>query len=280
MLSPDFYERLDALYRQGRAQEARQYLEGLLAEADLDENNHADRATILNELMGHCRTQGDFEACDAALQRLLREIRALRLKGGPEYATFMLNIAHAYRAMGKLADAERTFLVVRDIYEAELPEDDYRLASLYNNLGLTYRAKGELEVARSYMERALVIVEKLSQSVAIAASSSNLADLLIEAGDLESAAKHAARARFIFEESNTQGVDYSAALAAEGRIAYLRGDLDLAEERYRKAADCVFVSFGQTRSYRTLLSSLAEVLRAQGIDEEAAQIQTEAEQES
>ncbi len=280
MLDASFYEQLDSMYRAGRAQEARAFLEGLLAQADEDEHAHADRATILNELMGHCRTQGDFEGCNAALQRLLREIRALKLKKGLDYATFMLNIANAYRAMGKLDDAERTFLIVRDIFEAELEEGDYRLASLYNNLGLTYRAKGELDAARSYMTRALDIVEGLDARTAIAASSSNLADLLIEMGELDNAASYAARARFVFEEDGNYGVDYSAALATEARIAYLRGDLELAEERYRTAARAIFDSFGPTRAYRTLLSNLAEVLRAAGKPDEAAQVQAEANQDA
>lgn len=262
MLDETFYSKLDALYRANDPDAAEQYLKTQLEYAWQDEFNHGDRATVLNELMSHYRVSGDYDRCDEARKALLREIRALGLSDGPVYATFMLNIANACRAMGRLDEAEASFIQVKDIYERELEPGDYRMASLCNNLGITYRAKGDLDQAKAYLEQALSIVENLPDTEsAVAATCSNLADLLIEQGDLAGAAGYAHRAIRAYEEGGfAEGVDYSAALAAAARIEYRAERFARSAELYEAASQAVKQSFGETATYRTLIANRDEAL--------------------
>lgn len=263
MLDQTFYQELDARYAAHDAAGAEAYLRAALDEAWSDERNHEDRATVLNELLGHYRTAGDFEACDSVRKALLRELRALDLKDGPVYATFALNIANACRAMGRLDEAERLFLQVRDIYAREIEPGDFRQASLANNLGLTYRAKGDLASARHYLTEALTIAEALPDATAaVGATCSNLADLAIEQGDLDEAQAFADRAVATCS-GDTGGVDLSAALAASARIAYRRGDFAAAADSYGKAADAYRRAFGEGGAYATLVGNRDAALAAQ-----------------
>jgi tetratricopeptide (TPR) repeat protein len=242
--------------------------------------NQRDLATIYNELMGHYRTAGNWAKCEQAMKGLLRAIRALHLKSGLEWATLTLNIANAQRAMGMLVEAERNFLMVRDEYEASLEPGDFRLASLYNNLGLTYKAKGQSEIARNYFEKALAIVRELDGvGTAVAATCSNLADLLTDEGDLDAASAYAHQAiEALAAPGMPLGVDFSAALAAAARIDFARGDLEEAIELYSRAADALERAFGKTRAYGTICRNLAQVYRVAGMEDEALRMEDEAKQ--
>lgn len=268
MLDQTFYQDLDAFYRTGDAAGAEEYLKQQLACAWENEFNHGDRATILSELMGHYRTSGRFEECDEARKALLREIRALGLNDGPVYATFMLNIANACRAMGMLEEAEKSFIHVRDIYERTLEPDDFRMASLCNNLGLTYRAMDRLDDAEANLKQALGIVEQLPDAWgALAATCSNLADLCCDRGDMDEAATYARRAVETYEANGAaSGVDWSAALAAEARIEFRAGRFAHAAELYGRAAEAVRAAFGDTPTVVTLLANRDEALRHEQAD--------------
>jgi tetratricopeptide (TPR) repeat protein len=279
MLDQSFYQQLDAFYAAGDAAGAEAFLVAARDRAELEESQQ-DLATIYNELMGHYRTAGDWVECERAMKGLLRAIRALHLKRGLEWATFTLNIANAQRAMGMLAEAERNFLMVRDEYEAALEPGDFRLASLYNNLGLTYKAKGQSEIARNYFEKALAIVRELDGAgTAVAATCSNLADLLTDEGDLDAASAYAHQAiEALAAPGMPLGVDFSAALAAAARIDFARGDLEEAIELYSRAADALERAFGKTRAYGTICRNLAQVYRVAGMEDEALRMEDEAKQ--
>lgn len=278
-LDETFYQQLDAFYAAGDAAGAEAFLVAARDAAEVEENQQ-DLATIYNELMGHYRTAGNWVECERAMKGLLRAIRALHLKRGLEWATLTLNIANAQRAMGMLVEAERNFLMVRDEYEAALEPDDYRLASLYNNIGLTYRAKGQASIARSYFEKALAIVREIPEAgVAVAATCSNLADLLIDGGDLDDASAYAHEAiEALSKPGMPLGVDFSAALAAAARIDFARGDFEAAIELYSRAADALERAFGKTRAYGTICRNLAEVYRAAGMEDQTARMLVEAAQ--
>lgn len=278
-LDETFYQQLDAYYAAGNAAGAEAFL---IAERDAAEmaENQRDLATIYNELMGHYRTSGNWVACEQAMKGLLRAIRALHLKSGLEWATLTLNIANAQRAMGMLVEAERNFLMVRDEYEAALDPDDYRLASLYNNIGLTYRAKGQADIARNYFEKALAIVREIPEAgMAVSATCSNLADLLTDEGNLDEASDYAHQAiEVLAKPGMLLGVDFSAALAAAARIDFARGDLEEAIELYSRAADALEKAFGKTRAYGTICRNLAQVYRVAGMEDEALRMEDEAKQ--
>lgn len=276
-LDEDFYQQLDAYYATGDAAGAEAFLIAARDAAEMAENQR-DLATIYNELMGHYRTAGNWSECDRAMKGLMRAIRALHLKSGLEWATLTLNVANAQRAMGMLVESERNFLMVRDEYEAALDPHDYRLASLYNNIGLTYRAKGQAGIAKGYFDKALAIVRELpGAGTAVAATCSNVADLLTDEGNLDEASAYAHEAiEALAAPGMPLGVDFSAALAAAAHIDFARGDLEEAIELYSRSADSLERAFGKTRAYGTICRNLAQVYHAAGMEDKALRMEGEA----
>lgn len=261
MLDTTFYMILDQYYDQGKYQEAEAFLLDELDKANADEKNHADRATILNELMGFYRVKADFDNCDHYLKALLRELRSLHIKDGLTFATFTLNIANAYRAMGRLDEAERDFLRVQDIYEAELGSDDYRLASLYNNISLVCMAKGEYERSLSYMRKALPIVESMpGAELYTAVTDVNMASALMMTGEMKEAKDRAEAARIIFESAEQRPAeDYAAVMNMLGEIAVSECDYDRAEAMFSAAAEAIRNAFGENRTYHLIMDNLDAV---------------------
>lgn len=266
MLDRNFYSELDAFYRARDIAGAETFLREQLDKAWEDEYNHADRATILNELMGHYRSSEQFDLCDEAMKMLLRELRALGLTDGQEYATFLLNIANACRAMGRLDEAERAFIKVRDIYSRTVDFDDYRVASLDNNLGLTYRAMGEVDKARRFLTEALQIAERLPGAYeAVAATCSNLANLSSETGRPDEAASFARRAIDAYEKGDACGSSgYAAALAAAARIEFDAGRFSEAAGLYESAAGVLRSLYGDTPTVAKLEANRAEAAARSG----------------
>lgn len=264
-----FYARLDQYMVRGQIEQAEMFLLQNWEAAQKDEKNHADRVTVLNELMGFYRDQGDFSQCEHFMKALLREIRALGLKDGLPFATLKLNIANTYRAMGRLAEAQRNFLQVKDIYWVHLGPDDFRMAGLYNNLGLVYRAKGESERAYENLLRALKIVEKLpGAEVPLAATLSNLADVLLELHRIGEAEECARQAVVILEgQPQRPAGDYAAALCASGRVCFAKADYAGAAEAYERALK-VMEPLGGTWAVDTIRHNLDEAKR--NLDKENA----------
>lgn len=255
-----FYMQLDQFYGQGQYDQAERFLLDTLHEAESDEKNHADRATVLNEIMGFYRVKGDFANCEHYLKALLREMRSMHLRDGLTFATLTLNIANAYRAMGRLDEAERNFLRVKDIYLAELEPDDYRLASLYNNLSLVYRARGTNDLAYDYLVNALEIIRKLQGAeVPTAATCTNLADILLEMERVQEAERYARTAVGILEASAERPAeDYAAALSIMGRVCFAKGDYPDAKRSYEQAAE-VMTALGKTKALETIRRNLEQV---------------------
>jgi tetratricopeptide (TPR) repeat protein len=70
------------------------------------------------------------------------------------------NLAALYRDQNRFEEAERLFLQLRDILEAQDPADTPELARLLSNLGLLYVAQDRLPEAEPELKRALAIREK------------------------------------------------------------------------------------------------------------------------
>ena len=233
-----------------------------------------------NELMGFYRERNRLQECEHYMKVLLREIRHIRLKGGLEYATLMLNVSNANRVLGNLDEAERYFLIVKDIYEKELPSNDYRLATLYNNLSLVYRERGENEKAMPLMKKALEIVRALpGAGRAAAVSCINIANLLVIMGNADEADEYAKSAMGLLESAGqSDGIDYAAALAAGAKAALLRSDYDTALRNYEDAGKLMKNDSGRTDAYRAIIGRQIEILEMSGRKEEAERLRKEIEQ--
>ncbi len=132
-------------------------------------------------------------------------------------------------------------------------EDDYRMAALYNNMSGIYRGKGDLDTAATYIHKAVLILQNLSESDAeIAISYSNLAGLYVRLKDMTNAEKYAKEAVGIFRTKvGTQDVHYSAALCTLGEVHFAKGEYTEAEELFNEALQLIARDYGTgTDSYK------------------------------
>ena len=63
------------------------------------------------------------------------------------YASSLQNVSYAYRAAGKLAESLEVYKEVFSIYNENIPSDDYRMASLNNNIALLYQELNDYPLA-------------------------------------------------------------------------------------------------------------------------------------
>ena len=70
------------------------------------------------------------------------------------------NVATAYRTAGKYEEALANYRRALEIYQKELPKDDYRLAELYSSISILLEKLNENENAALFLEKAIQIMEK------------------------------------------------------------------------------------------------------------------------
>ena len=126
---------LDALYTEGKMQEAEAFMEEQLDMA-MASGQDGVALGILNEQLGFYRVMTQHEKALQTISRVKNLLEKMGLSGTIEEGTTLLNVATVYRAMGKYGEAEACYLTVEDIYKQKLDGADYRMAGLYNNMSL------------------------------------------------------------------------------------------------------------------------------------------------
>ena len=152
-------DKLDEYFAKDDAAGAERHLNYWLAEA---EQNRDDRGklSVLNELVGlYRKTEREAEAL-AATERAIRLAEAIGLSGSVTMGTTLLNAATAYKAFDKPEQALALYERARDLYEANLPPADERLAGLYNNMAVTLTAMERYGEARDLYEAALAVISQ------------------------------------------------------------------------------------------------------------------------
>ena len=146
----------------------------------------------------------------------------LQLEGTVHFATTLLNTATAYRAAGRYEEALADYRRALEIYQRDLPKDDYRLAGLYNNISILLEKLDENEKAALFLHKAIQIVEKQPQSRwSLQLHRTNLALIELKLNHLEEAKKLLDLACRAFEEDGgITDSHYSAALAGLGEVCY------------------------------------------------------------
>lgn len=156
-----FMKELDQIYQSGQMKQAETYLLNGIEQAEKEDKGAA--LVMLNELIGYYRTVSRHEDGARCAARALALIKELGLQKTVNHGTTLLNIATAFRVAGKYEQAEVYYKKVQEIFEKQLIEPDYRLASLYNNMGLLYVQTGRLEQAQNHLLRALQLTEQLPE---------------------------------------------------------------------------------------------------------------------
>lgn len=147
---------LDSLFAERKVNQVEDFLTGKIEEA-AQEGDRSAVITLMNEIIGHFREVGEFEKSVEYCNQVLLLMQKMGLEGTVAYATTLLNVANAYRAAGLLRESMTAYQTVRMIYEGNIPYNDFRYASLYNNMSLLFQEMGDFESACDCLERALSI---------------------------------------------------------------------------------------------------------------------------
>lgn len=263
-----FFEELDSYFEKNQVEKIDEFLTASLAQAK-EEEDYAAYISICNEMIGFYRSISAFEKAYTAAEDVLLLMEELNLEDTAHFATTLLNAATAYSAAGDYAQALRLYRQALQIYERLLAPEDYRWASLYNNMSIMLEKAGENEEAAESAKKALAIIEKQEGNEAQTATTlTNLAMVYFKLSENEEAKNCLVRAITLFEQGGENiNEHYSGALAGMGEACFRDGEYEKALSYYERALEDVKRHYGENMSYGILCENCAAVCGAMGNEE-------------
>ena len=254
----EFMKKLDELYQKKQFSGIESYLNNGINDA-LGRHDEGTALILLNELMGYYRSVSRHADCAEAAEKALALICSMGLEGTVNHGTTLLNAATGLRAAGENDRAEETYRKAQVILESQLPAEDYRLASLYNNMSLLYAAMGRLELAAEYARKALERIEQNPDAQAeLAISLSNLGGMYTRLGQSERAHRCLERAVRLFEQlPGGDDPHYPAALCALAELHFHQGEPEKSAELFRRALGLIERTYGRNDDWQTTRRNLA-----------------------
>ena len=251
-----FLQQLDKMYEEN-PRELEPFLKSGIDDARREGDDGAV-LVILNELMGYYRVMADADGVDRCAEEALELCEKLNLKGTENYATVLLNIATGYRVLGRYDQSEAYYRETAQIYDKLLPPEDYRIASLHNNLSSLYAETGRPGQAKAELEKAMALISKLTDSeVEVAITHSNLGNVCFQLGENSEGMEHMLKAVEIFESApGKKDAHYAGALAGLGQAFYIEGKLDDAKAAYEKALIEIEENYGKNEYYNIIKGNL------------------------
>ena len=170
-------EKLDENYSRSDYAAAVRLAEYWIEEAKAGNDLRGEFA-VRNELMGIFRKTGQRDKAIENASLCLQLIDRMEMNGSVTHGTALVNAATVCKAFGMPERSLELFKQAVLIYSKELPDDDYRLASLYNNMSVTLCDLGYFEDAARCQEKALDVLSRIEDSEGEQAVSwLNLADV-------------------------------------------------------------------------------------------------------
>lgn len=253
----EFMHGLDMLYKKQKYDQIEKYLLGGLEEVGDSE----EALVILNDLMGYYRAVSRHEDMVRGADKVLYLINKMKLEDTISHGTSLLNIATGYRAAGKYDEAEAYYKKAAEIFDRCIKGPDYRVATLYNNLGLLYIQTGRPKMAKESIKHALAMTMQLPDTEAEQASAyANLGNVCFMLGENDEAEECMKKAVALYEAlpGNTDS-HYPAALAGLGQASFVKGELDKAAVYYEKALILIESMYGRNDDWKTTFSNLQTV---------------------
>lgn len=254
----EFMKKLDELYQKKQFSGIESYLSNGINDA-LGRHDEGTALILLNELMGYYRSVSRHADCAEAAEKALTLIRAMGLEGTVNHGTTLLNAATGLRAAGENDRAEEAYRKAQVILESQLPAEDYRLASLYNNMSLLYAVMGRLEQAAEYARKAMERIEQNPDAQAeLAISLSNLGGMYTRLGKADRARQCLERAVSLFEQlPGGDDPHYPAALCALAELHFHQGEPEKSAELFRCALGLIERAYGRNDDWQTTRRNLA-----------------------
>ena len=248
--------RYDAMFGKNSLAEIEEYLVENIAQAK-EKGEIGIVFTLLNEIIGFCRDTTQKEKGLNYCDELKELLAKMQLEGSVEYATSLQNIANAYREFGLHNEALKLFEEIINIYEKSIDSNDFRCASLYNNMALLYQEMEDYVNARDKLLSALKIVDLYEEAkIPQATTRTNLAASLLQLGTdstYEEAIDYLKEALAIFEEDGGRDFHYGAALVAMGDAYCYKKDYKIAEKYYTSGLKEIEKHVGKTANYERVL---------------------------
>lgn len=234
-----------------------------------EEGDSAAELTLLNEMIGYSRYMGLHDESAAYSDEALGLCISSGLEGQIPYATTLLNAATADRAAGRLESSLERYHKVEEIYKANLKEDDYLYAALYNNMSLLYQALDDHEGSAECLKKAIVVIDGIdSERAEQAITRTNLGQAYIKLNRLDEAARELNEAEDIFEELGGDDFHYPGCLNAIAQLNFLKGDKDKSIVYYEKALALLKHHVGEDNpAYKTVLENMREAQAEFDVDE-------------
>lgn len=150
---------LDNILSRNDYNSARDFLEKWVG---ISENRNDDKAlfSLCNECIGLYRKIADRDNCYKYCEKSLGLLKTLNIENTVTGATAFLNCGTAYKAFGEAEKSIAYFEKAVALYEALLPENDRRLAGLYNNFALSLVDLKEYERAIALYKKAIDVLDK------------------------------------------------------------------------------------------------------------------------
>lgn len=250
---------LDDLFANHQVNRVEDFLMGKLKEAS-EEGDQNAVITLMNELIGHFREMGEADRSVEYCHQVLLLMQNMGMEGTVPYATTLINVANAYRAAGLLRESMAAYQGTKAIYEDRIASDDFRYASLYNNMSLLFQEMGDFESACDCLERALGIVSLYNDArIEAAVTYTNLAASQLKLSRYEEAIENLKKAFSLFEMDEDRDYHYSGALSAMGEAQYMAGNLAESARYYQLALKEIERNMGRNKAYEITLQNLNAV---------------------
>ncbi len=136
---------------------ARDFLEKWVNKAHNFNDNKA-LFSLCNECIGLYRKIGERENCYKYCEKALNLLKVLNIENTVTGATAFINCATAYKAFGEADKSIPLFEKAVHLYEKLLPENDPKLAGLYNNFALSLVDLKLFEKASELYEKAIEVL--------------------------------------------------------------------------------------------------------------------------
>ncbi len=128
----------------------------------LAENQKDNKAlfSLCNECIGIYRKVGNKENCYKYCEKVLTLVNVIGLENAISGATAFINCGTAFKAFGEADKSIIYFEKALALYEKLLPENDRRLAGLYNNFALSLVDLKEYKKALTLYDKAIKVLDK------------------------------------------------------------------------------------------------------------------------
>lgn len=249
---------IDVLYSEQKIEQVEELLITKIKQLK-QENRVYEAITLINELLGIYREKGDVSNGVKSCEEVLSLFDVHKLKKDANYATTLLNVATANRAFGNYDLSQQYYSECEQIFKSEINENDYRFASLYNNLSLLFMETEKYHDAILNIEKSLDILKNHQDvEVQIATANTSLAQIYIQLEDLNKAKSHIEIALDIFDKF--EDYHHSASLSTYAQIEFMQSNFENSANLYKRAMGEIEKYVGKSENYKILEENYQSVL--------------------